>query len=253
MKFRTSLGTALAAAAGVLALTAGPALAATPVAHSASVSASASTRIATHLSISASARWISPGQTITLTAHLDRHGYNRTVTIFGQDWAGGARYVVARGNVDRWGNLSVPVRSYQNHTFWAQFDGGTAYAPSVATGVGVHVGSSTSGSFSGYYSTYSWAGHSVARVHANVAPVLQGTVYPNKAGENISMTVQVYYKGQWIAANQTHYFQLGSSSQYKVNFPNWPKGWVFRSAAGFGGDARNGSSSTGWHYWTVTS
>ncbi|MHA6761176.1 hypothetical protein [Streptacidiphilus sp. PAMC 29251] len=254
MKLRISIGTAVAAAASVLALTAGSAVAATPVAHTAvTASTKAAARVATHLTLKTSTANAKAGTWITLTAHLDKHGTNRTVVVYGQAWGKGDKpFVVGKGAVDKHGNLTIKYHSYQNHTFWATFSGGATYAASHSSQHIVRATAAVSAKLSGYYSSYTWAGHSVHKFHAKTAPVVRGTVSPSKAGQNFTMYVQVFYKGKWIAANTPVVFKLDSHSNYAVNFPNWEKGYVFRSAASFRGDARDHAGSAAWSYWTIT-
>ena len=252
MKLRTSFGTALAAAAGVLTLAAGPAMAAT-TAHQAPAAAQASARVATHLTIAASHTWITAGQTITLTAHLDKHGTNRTVTVYGQDWAGGARYVVATGAVNKAGNFSVQTRNYQNHTFWATFSGGSAYAPSTANGVAVHVATQVTAALSNYYTTTTFQGHQVRVFHKSKNVFVNGSVSPNKGTAAIDIEYYNFKTKTWAQNDSAPAFRLGSNGNYSLNIGTDPLATAeFRVLISEAADARDGAGNSGWLYLTAT-
>lgn len=279
VKLRTSVGTALAAATGILALAAAPALASTsPVGHatatlsagkgaavsvreagsvaaagqrSTAVSAPSAT-IATHLTISSSSGWISAGQSVTLTVHLDRHGTNHNVTIWGQDWSHGPQYVVASGPVDSHNNFTITYRNYQNHSFWATFGGGAVYMASTSARTYVHVAAVTSESLLKTYGTTTSSGHLVYKYHQSQQPVLAISV---KAGAAVAVNTQVYYGGQWVSATNTNPLTgtLGSTGKANINYSGFVSGpYLFRVETSFGGDARNGASNSGWKYFTIT-
>ncbi|MEZ0092645.1 hypothetical protein [Streptacidiphilus sp. EB129] len=251
MKLRTSFGTAIATAAtaGVLALSAAPAMAAAPVSHQTQAAATQA-KIATHLSVAVSAHWVNPGQAVTITAHLDRHGSNGTVTIWGQDWAGGGRYVVARGNVDRHGNLSVRYTSYQNHTFWATFDGGSRYGASVAKGAAVHVSTRVSAWLSGSYKTETLQGQRVQVFHKNQNIYIEGSVSPNKGQAFID--IQALYKGHWVDSGKKPVGTYANGALYVNTGTDTAVGYEFRVQVSSPADARNGGGASNWMYLTST-
>ena len=274
------MGTALAAATGILALASAPALASTsPVGHAtatfgatrgtaASAAAPAagsapSTRqslvvsapsatIATHLTISSSSGSIHAGQTVTLTAHLDKHGTNHNVTIWGQDWSHGPEFVVASGPVDSHGNFRATYRNYQNHSFWATFGGGTVYKASTSVRTYVHVAAVTSESLLKTYGTTTSSGHLVYKYHQSQQPVLAVSVKANAA---VAVNTQVYYGGKWISATKTNPLRgtLNSAGNAVIDYSGFIAGpYLFRVETSFAGDARNGASNSGWKYFTIT-
>lgn len=279
VKLRTSVGTALAAATGILALAAAPALAsASPVGQatarlSAGTGAAVSVReagsvaaagqrstavsqpsatIATHLTISSSSGWISAGQSVTLTVHLDRHGTNHNVTIWGQDWSHGAQYVVASGPVDSHNNFTVTYRSYQNHSFWATFGGGAVYQASTSARTYVHVAAVTSESLLKTYGSTISGGRLVYKYHQSQQPLLAVSV---KAGAAIAINTQVYYNGQWVSATQTNPLTgtLDSTGKATIAYSGFTAvPYLFRVETSFAGDARNGGSNSGWKYFNIT-
>jgi hypothetical protein len=247
MKLRSSFGTALAAAAGVLALTAAPALAAAPVAHTA---VAAQARTATHLTLKASTTSTAPGAWVTLTAHLDKHGANRTVVVYGQDWAGGKPFVVGKGAVDKHGNLTVRYHDYQNHSFWATFSGGTSYAPATSARTGVRVGTAVSAALAGYYTTTHWAGHTVRVFHETTNIWIKGAISPNKGTG--TLTIQVFYKGKWMAGDAGK-FATAANGTFSLNTQtDRAIGTEFRVLVSSPATARNGAGYSSWMYLTAT-
>lgn len=251
MKARNTFGTALAAAAGILALTAAPALAAAPAAHSTAVSTQAAKRVATHLSLKVSAPQVGAGAWVTLTAHLDKHGTNRTVVIYGQDWAGGKPFVVARGPVDSHGNLTVRYHDYQNHSFWAGFTGGVVYAPSTSAKASVRVSAVVTAALSGYYTSRSVGGHTVRVFHKTTNIIIKGAVSPNQG--KVAFTIQYLDKGgKWVGGSAGTY-RTNANGSFSVNTGSDPSvGSEFRVLAISPANARNTVGYSSWLYLTST-
>ena len=249
MKLRNSFATVLAAAAGVMGMAAAPAMATAPATtHVATTVAKKTPQLTTTFSSTA----LGYGKWLKVTVHLGPTATNRTVSVHVLNWGTRQSFVAETGKVDKAGNFTFNWWDAQTRTWWASFSGDASDNAVTTKGVAVHVGSLTSGSFSHYYATKSWNGHSVKEFHASSVPLLQGTVTPNKSGQNISVDAQ-YYNGRSWVSNGAKSFALSSGSAFGIEFePSWPKGFEYRTAVSYGGDLSNGGSSTGWEYWTVT-
>ncbi|RAG83627.1 hypothetical protein DN069_20940 [Streptacidiphilus pinicola] len=224
MKLRTSVATAVAATAAVLAVGAAPANAATTAKVNPQLSISASTTNATY------------GQWVTLTAHLGKTASNRTVTIY-RSPAGETTQVVKSGKVDRYGNLRTSVWMGRNTGFTVRF-AGDSRDNAAARGVYVHDAAvmhqwMTQGTYS-----------------AGQKPTIEGYVSPNKAGESVYAHLQVWYQGRWQTLQVTpSSFQLSSNSSFKITTSGLPAGYSFRQTFTFNGDALNGGSGYHWVYF----
>ncbi|WP_152648519.1 hypothetical protein [Streptacidiphilus anmyonensis] len=234
MKLRTTVATAVAATAAVLAVGAAPANAATAAKVNPQLSLSASTQNATY------------GQTITLTAHLGKTASNRTVSIYRSPVGEAANQVVKTGKVDSSGNLRVSLWMGRNTGFTVKF-AGDAGDNAASRSVYVHDAAVVSASMvKADYSQSGWAYYHVGSQHF---PTFAGKVSPNKANEPINIHLQVYYKGAWVNAYAAQAFQLDSSSSFGVYWKGLNAGWSWRVAATFNGDSTNSGSGYAWHYF----
>lgn len=235
MKLRTSVATAVAATAAVLAVGAAPANAATTA---------PAAKNHTSVSINASTRWAHYGQWITLTAHLGKTSSNRDVTIY-RSPAGERTQVVKSGKVDRYGNLRAQVWMGRNTAFTVRF-AGDAKDTAASSTVNVHDAAVVKGYLiKADYSSNGWAYYKVGSKHY---PTLVGTVSPNKAGEAIWFHLQVYYKGQWVNVN-TSSLPVNSDGTFGAFWSGPRAGWSWRVSANFNGDSTNDGSGYAWHYF----
>jgi hypothetical protein len=230
VKFRTSVATAVAAAA-VLAVGAAPADA-------------ASAAKPTSLTIKASTNHAQYGQWVELTAHLGATASNRTVEI------DNGSSVVKKGRVDAHGNLAAWVKSAGTTTFVATFAGDSrdqaAKAGTYVTSAAVVKGWLNAG----YAKDHGWELY-----HVGQKLIFNGTVAPRKG------TLKVHLQGYWN--NTWHDLALDPKLANDPTDGNgytwfgWPKGITQANVAAriaftFDGDSRNAAGSSGWSYFAVT-
>ncbi|MEZ0067940.1 hypothetical protein ABIA32_003956 [Streptacidiphilus sp. MAP12-20] len=243
MKLRISAATALAAAAAVLAVGAAPAIAATPAVAK-----------PTSLTLNASTTWAKYGQWVTLTAHLGKTAANRTVEIDVNAWGGGA-WVAKKANVDRYGNLTAYAKMTRNSTFTAKFAGDSKDA-AASTKRTVYSAAGVASWMVGYYGVSNGYHlyHFNTLANETGKPIVRGFVAPNKGGQSVGSTWQVYYRGAWYTVSNQG-FQLSQYSTLGVWFSDdsrlnyLPERFSFN----YGGDGYNTGAFSGWQYFKVTS
>ena len=256
MKLRSTFGTVLAAAAGVLGMAAGPATAATvspslPLAAAHTAGANTTAPKAPALTTAFSATSVGYGTWVTVTVHLGATATNRNVTLYARNWGNGATFVAGSGTVNSAGNLVVRYWDAQTRTFWANFSGDASDAAVNTAGVAVHVASAVSAANVQAYGHAPWAGNSVALYHKGATAYLDAKVTPNEANQDVTVNVQVYYQNKWVEANTPQKFALDANSELGVKFTNWTSGYVFRTQVSYAGNLANGASSSAWQYWTL--
>lgn len=221
MKFRTSVATAVAATAAVLAVGAAPANAATTAARPTSLTLKASTNHAQY------------GQWVELTAHLGRTASNRTVEI------DNGRSVVKKGHVDAHGNLTAWVKSAVNSWYTAKFTGDSR---DKAARVGTWVTSAAV--------MHEWMTSSVYTGGQN--PTIRGYVSPNKQGEYVHAHMQIWYQGAWQNLQLSpDSFKLGPHSEFQISTSGLWSGYSYRQAFTFNGDSQNTGTGYHWVYFKV--
>ncbi|MEY9938174.1 YncE family protein [Streptacidiphilus sp. MAP5-3] len=220
------------------------------------VSASATINIArsaTTVSISANSSGYSYGGWAHVTAHLGRTWNGRTVEIDALP-VGMPQTLVARGTVDRYGNLSAWYKVTRNTRFSAWFAGdyfyGTAWAGRWVNGY-----AEIADVLDNAYGSNSYAGYRFQLFHQAKPPVMGIAVGPNKADQCITLTGQWYYSGGWHILTPQGCFTLGSNGVVwiQLNLTGFPLGSHFRIAPEYGGDGINAATWGNWLYFSITS
>ncbi|WP_042370147.1 hypothetical protein [Streptacidiphilus neutrinimicus] len=232
MKFRTTVATAVAATAAVLAVGAAPANAATAVAKPTSLTLKASTNHARY------------GQSVELTAHLGTTASNRTVEI------DNGSSVLKKGRVDAHGNLAVWVKSASNTTYVAKFAGDSrdraAKASTYVTSAAVVKGWLNAG----YKNDQGWQLY-----HVGQKITFNGTVAPRKA--TLTVHLQGYWNNTWHTLTIDPKLVKDPTNASGYTWFGWPNGITTANVAArvsftFDGDSRNAAASSGWSYFAVT-
>ena len=255
MKLRTTIGTAVAAAAGVIAMTAAPALAAT---NASTVTAGTAARQTPHLTVAVNKSSVVTGHWVTVTTHLGWTATNRAVVVYAQNWATGAVKEVGSGKVNKQGNLSLSFDAVENSSIWARFAGDTKDNAVNSARVAVHASSVSVSALVGYYASTSWNGHTVREVHkAALAKsfAFVAHVYPNKSGEHATALWQKWEGSRWVNATDPTAVTLNANSSWDTGFGftgGTPLNQKFRVTSVYGGDRGNSGSTAPWQYWDVT-
>lgn len=228
MKLRTSVATAVAATAAVLAVGAAPADAATAAAKPTSLSIKASTNHAQY------------GQWVKLTAHLGATASNRTVEI------DNGNSFVKKGHVDSHGNLTAWVKSTSNTWYVAKFAGDSR---DKAAKSGTYVTSAAL--VKGWLNAGYRNDQGFELYHVGQKIVFNGSVAPRKGELKVDM--QGYWNNTWHDLRQINVQTEPNGTTWIA----WEKGIseanvVARLSYTFTGDSRNVAGTSGWSYFAVT-
>ncbi len=215
------------------------------------------TKASGSLTLTASRSTATYGQSVTLTAHLGTASANHSVSIYALP-VGGARRLIATGEVAGDGTFSSSTTLARTTTFTAEWAGDSTYrlARSAGRTVGVHVvmASALSSSYgrAGAYHLYHY--HASCPSNGTQCPIFAAAVKPNHAGKSVTFTLQRLTSSGWRIVG-TAAVRLNSNSVAAVRFRYAPasKGHSYRLKAVYAGDADHLGGSTAWSYLRITS
>lgn len=196
---------------------------------------------------------------VKVTAHLGafQDTDNDVVKIYKTEY-GGPKTLVASGNVNAQGDLSVNVPMLKNTTFVAEWDGEPRYAPAVSSvkTVKVYVLIATrllnSYGSSGKFRLYHYTPD--CPKHHKGCPTYRAVVSPNHAGQKVYFDLQVFVGGRWRLA-LSFGVRLSSKSKAVVIFIYRDRSVInvpTRAHVRFNNDADHLGRTSPWAYFKVT-
>jgi hypothetical protein len=213
-------------------------------------------RLATTLSVAASAGTVNYRANVTVTAHLGATYKNRQVSVYAQTLTTKNWTLLKTATVSSSGNLAVTYAPAYSTTFAAAFTGDARYAPRTVTRT-VSVRVAVSQVLSGYYASETYKG-ALYRIYHHTATLRDAiTVAPNKRGECVKAQVQILQGGSWVNDFPvTSCGALSSTSRVPGSFGlGNAAGARYRIRALFyhsASDPRNVNNASSWLYFRVT-
>jgi hypothetical protein len=216
------------------------------------------TILTTQVTLKTSAKSVSFGKSVKVTAHLADHldTTSKELSIYATPY-GGAKKLIASGDVNGDGNLSVTYTPTKKTTFGATFAGDATYqSASSATkivGVAVRISGTLThfDSRSGKFRIYDYTAN--CPKHHRGCPTYAVKVAPNHAGKQVMFVLQLYSSGAWRTALSVG-GRLGPRSTRVEIF-------IYRNASvvglptrvhvRFGGDADHLGRTSPWSYFKV--
>jgi hypothetical protein len=170
------------------------------------------------LTVTTTASTFGYGSTVKVTAHLGKTDTNRAVSLYALALGSNTQKLLASGQVNASGNLTVSYTATHNTRFTATFAGDEQYAATTANlTVGVGVGVSTA--ISGYFATQNINGITY-RVYHHTRPLHLGVaVAPNKSGQCVKIAIQRYdtTTKAWLGYTTSACHALSKSSQLSTS------------------------------------
>jgi hypothetical protein len=201
-------------------------------------------RLRAHVTISVSRSRVTFGQSVRVTAHVDKGPKPRTVEIV-QRPVGGGVVVLKSGAVGTDGDLSATLEPKQTSTFIARFPGDDRYRPASAT-ARVAVKVILNVRLAGYQSTS--GAYKIYRAGKNVyAPI---RVYPNHAGFTVRAHLQVRRSGGWTT-HSTSSGELSARSAAVFYVTGARAGYDFRVRVRFPSHRDHLGDVSPWLYFRV--
>lgn len=207
----------------------------------------------TSLGVTASPTRATYEPTVHVTAHLGTTSSSRTLSIYAETSGSTSERLLKTGKVNSSGNLTVSYRAAHSTTFTARFAGDTDYAPATAT-ESVFVRAKVSESLSGYDRTKRTGGHAYRLFHRKKIMHIHVAVAPNKRGECVEFTLEVYSQGHWHSG-LTRCGTLSKSSTLAVgvSLTKFSLRYHYRIRADYvpGIDSSNLGNHSAWAYFIV--
>jgi hypothetical protein len=214
--------------------------------------------LTTQVTLTTSAKSISFGKTVKVTAHLVDHldTTSKELSIYATPY-GGTKKLIASGDVNGDGNLSVTYTPSRKTTFGATFAGDATYLSASSATKVVNVAVRITGTLThfdsraGKFRIYRYTAN--CPKHHRGCPTYAVKVSPNHAGKLVTFVLQLYASGAWRTA-LTVGGRLGPRSTRVEIF-------IYRNASvvglptrvhvRFGGDADHLGRTSPWSYFKV--
>jgi hypothetical protein len=163
---------------------------------------------------------------------------------------GGAATLIASGDLDAAGDVSIRYAPKKETTFFASWAGDSTYEPAASGEKVVHVRVITTGTLRRFYDT---AGR-YHLYHANGIVIDEGKVTPNHERDQLCFVLERHASGSWRRTARAC-FRLDQHSRVTVvvDPASLRVGTPYRIGASFSGDNDHEGSDSPWAYFRVTS
>jgi hypothetical protein len=205
------------------------------------------------LKISPASTTVNYATVVHVTATLGKTSASRALTIYAEVNGSGKQTVIAAGQVNAKGQLTVAYRAARSTTFEALFKGDAGDAAVHASTV-VAVRAKITQALSGAYGSKKSGQTTYQLYHRTARLTAAITVTPAHPGACVALRVQEFTKGAWRAAAETACTKLGKASKATINLAlaKDQLGIPYRVRSDFTANNKtNASNNTPWQYFLV--